>query len=278
MTIPLQEGLIYGPVDSRRLGRSLGINPLPLTMKVCSMDCPYCQYGWTQSFHGNTKRPDLPTVEDVLGAAEKAVRAMVAADDAPDAVTVAGNGEPTLHPEFARITAGLRTLLDEHAPAAKLCLLSDGLHLRGAGMAEAMGLYDLPLLKLEWGSPACFAALTGLPASRLERLLEDLESQERWVAQTMFVDPPDGMPERGNTSDAEIEAWIGHVARTQPEWVEIYSLDRPPADEALGTVSAERLSAIAKRLEAATGIRGDVHAREGATPGRWGAREPAATS
>ncbi len=244
MPIPLKDGLLYGPVDSRRYGRSLGVNPLPLDRKLCSMDCGYCQYGDTrnQAFDSTT---NAPSAAQLSTAFDHAFRSLASENDVPDRITVAGNGEPTLHPEFLELSRALAAARDEHFLGATIGLLSNSMHLDREPVVTAINeLYDAPAMKLEWGSAECFAALTRVASAGLERVLTGLERLERFTVQSMFVRGPDV----DNASATEVDAWIGHLERVQPLRVELYSLDRPAADERLRPVPRDELTAIAERV------------------------------
>ena len=122
MTIPLQPGIIYGPVRSRRLGRSLGINLLPTSYKVCTFNCLYCQYGWTR-IHGRILkyRDQWPQVDEAYEALEKTLQEISLA---PDYITFSGNGEPTIYPDFPEVVDELIKLRNDLAPRAKVAILS----------------------------------------------------------------------------------------------------------------------------------------------------------
>jgi hypothetical protein len=110
----LHEGIVYGPVKSRRLGRSLGINLLPPHLKLCTFNCTYCQYGWThQPKRGSMAAEAWPSPLTVSKALVAALKHLEAQGERLDRVTLAGHGEPTLHPQFAEVVAGLRRVRDE---------------------------------------------------------------------------------------------------------------------------------------------------------------------
>ncbi len=246
MPIPLQEGWLYGPVDSRRYGRSLGVNPLPLDRKLCSLDCLYCQYGFTRA-QDVAGRAEVPSAGDLKEAFRKEFSRLAKADDIPDRITVAGNGEPTLHPDFFSMSQSLAEARDEFFPGATLGLLCNGMHLNKSDVVEAIRTwYDEPAMKLEWGTPECFAALYQVSAKGLDRVLKGLDLLDSFVVQALFVKTP----AVDNSSQEEVSEWIGHLQRYQEkiEHVEIYSIDRPPADAAEAeAVGKERLHEIAQQ-------------------------------
>jgi len=249
MPIPLQDGWLYGPIDSRRYGRSLGVNPLPLDRKLCSLDCLYCKYGFTRA-QDAAGRAEVPSVEDLSAAFEREFARLAAADDLPDRITVAGNGEPTLHPDFLELSRALAAARDRHFPGATIGILCNSMHLNRPDVVTALNeCYDEPAMKMEWGSPAGFAAMNQVAAKGYDRALAGLERIDSFVVQALFMRSPDA----NNASPAEIEGWLGNLERLRDRirWVELYSLDRPPAEAARAErLSPEELRAIAAQVEA----------------------------
>ncbi|HJM40528.1 MAG TPA: hypothetical protein QGG59_10495 [Planctomycetota bacterium] len=249
MPIPLQDGWLYGPVDSRRYGRSLGVNPLPVDRKLCSLDCLYCQYGFTKAQEA-AGRAELPGLDELKAAFEQEFSRLAAANDLPDRITVAGNGEPSLHPDFLEMSRALCASRDRHFPGASIGLLCNSMHLNRQDVVEAInGFYDEPAMKLEWGTAECFAAMNRVPASRFKALLSGLEKINRFVVQSLFMHSPHG----DNSTNQEVSLWIEHLNhfREHIVRVELYSLDRPPADAAEATrLSVEELASIADRVSA----------------------------
>ncbi len=250
MPIPLQDGWLYGPINSRRYGRSLGVNPLPIDRKLCSLDCLYCQYGFTKA-QDVAGRAELPSLEDLLDAFEREFARLAGANDVPDRITVAGNGEPSLHPDFLELGRGLARARDQHFPGATIGLLCNSMHLNRDDVVTAINeCYDEPAMKLEWGSAECFAAMNQVPASGFERVLNGLKRIDRFVVQALFMRSPNG----NNSTTAEINAWLEQLDKLRERIVrvELYSLDRPPAEAAQATgLSTEELEAIADSVRAA---------------------------
>jgi wyosine [tRNA(Phe)-imidazoG37] synthetase (radical SAM superfamily) len=252
-TIPLQRGILYGPVLSRRLGRSLGLNILPEEIKVCSMDCAYCQYSWTGMLSADPRQVGtfLPSRESVRGALLAELRRLRRAGTPPDTLTFSGNGEATLHPDFAGIAADVVALRDEYAAACRTAILSNATTLGRADVREGLLLLDDPILKLDAGTEDTFRRLNR-PARgiRFDHVLEGLRALgPRIILQSMFVG---GRVD--NASDSEIGAWIAAVGAIRPRLVQVYTLDRGPADGGLVPVAAERLREIASELQARAGV------------------------
>src|SRR5262245_40665031 len=169
--------LIFGPVDSRRYGRSLGVNILPPGRKICDFNCPYCECGWTEVAASRAPSPSLfPPAREVLAAIEADLSERVAAGETIDTITFAGNGEPTLHPEFAAIARGSRDLRDRFFPRATLVILSAATHLGRADVREGLEAFDVKVMKLDAGTEEGFRAIN-LPVGKetLARIVEDLE-------------------------------------------------------------------------------------------------------
>ena len=244
MTIPLQQGLVYGPVESRRLGRSLGVNILPHGSKRCNFNCPYCQYGWTpgESLAGGDE-PEWPTPAEVADAVERALRQ----DPAVDRVTLAGNGEPTLHPQFPAIVSMLRGVISRCNPRARLAVLSNASTLDRPDVRAALGQLDERFMKLDAGDDETLRRLNGvrMPVERVVRGLQDLGGV---VLQSMFT--RDGRS-IDNTTPEALGKWMAAVKRIGPSAVHIYSLDRPPAWGQLQRVPRAELESIAEGVRKA---------------------------
>lgn len=256
-TIELQQGILYGPVRSRRLGLSLGLNLLPDEIKVCSLNCRYCQYSWT-GIHATEPKlfaAYLPTREAIGAALRERLEDMAGAGTPPDALTFSGNGEATLHPEFPGIAADAVALRNELAPRCRTAILSNGTTAHRPEIRDALLLLDDPIMKLDAGREETFRKLNS-PAMGVTfgRLLDGLRSLgNHTLLQTLFVT---GAVD--NSTDEEVAAWIEQAASIGPRGAQIYTLDRGPADRGLLPVPAARLSEIAKRLRLATGVEAEV--------------------
>ncbi len=248
MVLPLQVDIVYGPVNSRRLGRSLGINLMPGTYKLCSFNCVYCHYGWTKEHtldvHGCLN--DLPPVDKVLERIRLATRSALDFDY----LTFSGNGEPTLYPWFAELLRDVVRLRDQYRPQAKVALLSNSTGLVRAQVRESLHLIDLPVFKLDAGTPETFCQINR-PAQgvEFEQLLDGLVSVSNICLQTLLVD---GTP--SNVGEAELDAYFQQVARIGPQEVHLYSIDRPVPNPHLLRVPPQRLKEIARRGEQRTGV------------------------
>lgn len=243
--IPLQPSLTYGPVASRRLGRSLGVNLLPTHYRLCSMDCIYCQYASPKP--GDTG--GFPSPADVLAAVEAALKR----DSNCDAITLAGNGEPTLHPKFSEIVSGLVSLRDRLAPGVKLVLLTNGTRLGHESIRDALKAIDTPVIKLDAGDPATLKAINRPNGRGLDAVLEGLAGIANYELQALFVDGP-----VTNAEPGALEQWIELVSQLRPDRVQVTTVDRGTSVPGVLPVPAKRLREIAARVEA-LGVSADVY-------------------
>lgn len=238
--IPLQPGIIYGPILSRRLGRSLGINLLPANRKVCSFDCIYCQYGETRDWQLLPDRAALPTSDAVFEAVERALRK----PRSMDFLTFSGNGEPTLHPDFLEIVRGVRDLLKRYRPEAKLALLSNSSKVGDPVVRDTIQLIDSPMMKLDAGDEATFQAINQpVGGLNLEQIVRGLKALPGLMIQSVLVDG-----KVSNVRGESYEAWREVLSDLRPRVVHIYSTERPTMRGDVVRVSPEKLSAIAEDL------------------------------
>jgi wyosine [tRNA(Phe)-imidazoG37] synthetase (radical SAM superfamily) len=250
--IPLQQGIVYGPILSRRLGRSLGVNLFPADRKICPFDCGYCHFGPTADHTAtarSTTQSALPAVADVLAAVEEQLASPVEFEF----VTLSGNGEPTLYPDFAELVTGLRALIRRLRPEVKLCLLSNSARVADESLYPAFALIDVPVFKLDAADPATFAAINhpcpGVAIEDIIHGLERLARQQPIVIQTVLADGP-----TRNYEGAAFAAWIAALQRIRPAEIQLYTTDRPVASSAIRKLAPERLGEIAARVQQLTGI------------------------
>jgi wyosine [tRNA(Phe)-imidazoG37] synthetase (radical SAM superfamily) len=242
--LPLQEGVIYGPVNSRRLGRSLGVNPLGNEGKHCNFNCVYCQYGWTPE----TLRPEnLPTAAGILRQLRSAFENLKSSGEPFDCITFAGNGEPTLHPEFAAIVEGVLELRGRFFPEVRVGILSNSATLGVAGVREALLRLDRRYMKLDAGTDSGIDRVNR-PRGPLDmdRLTAGLRELRPLIVQSIFIGGPDG-----NDSPEAVASWIERLKAIGPEDVYVYSVSRGTADKKVQKVLRPALEAIAARVRAA---------------------------
>ena len=245
----LYDNIIFGPVRSRRLGLSLGVNLLPIDSKLCSFDCIYCECGWNDEHPGKRR---FNQREDVYKMLDETLQKMVAQGTPPDVITFAGNGEPTLHPDFEQIIDDTISLRDKHCPAARVSVLSNATQIHRDDVRRALLRVDNNILKLDSAFDATVQLINkpqgGYSVARTVELLKAFNGE--LIVQTMFL-RGDYLGQRvDNTTEEEVSAWLKLVAEIAPKQVMVYSLDRDTPCQTLEKVEKEELREIAKRVEA----------------------------
>ncbi len=244
--LDLQRDIIYGPIDSRRLGRSLGINLLPTTRKMCTFDCIYCQYGSAKPESPGGEEGWFPSPENVLQKVEEAI----SQEPRLDYLTFSGNGEPTLHPHFVEIVAEVRRLRDRLCPRVRLAILSNSSQVSRAQIRKAIEQMDDPIMKLDAGDPSTFARINRpLSGVEFKEIIAGLQAMPRLIIQSLIIAGP-----VQNGSGEAHEAWVTVIGQLSPERVQIYSTDRPVAAAGVQRVSKEVLEQLARRAEQRTGV------------------------
>ncbi len=234
---------IFGPVHSRRLGVSLGINLLPADGKWCSFDCLYCECGLNAE-----RRPKapLPTREEVRVALKRQLEKMVAEGPRPDVLTFAGNGEPTLHPHFPEIVEDVRRLRDQYFPEAKISVLSNSTQIHRPEVREALVNTDNPIMKLDTVSREYILHVDRPQGNYdVQNIIAHLaEMSPKVIIQTMFM----GGKDVDNTSDKYVKPWLAALLEIAPRQVMIYTIDRETPTEGLEKVKPEVLDEIAEKV------------------------------
>jgi wyosine [tRNA(Phe)-imidazoG37] synthetase (radical SAM superfamily) len=233
----LWETIVNGPVRSRRLGVSLGLNLLPARSKLCTFDCPYCECGFNTPRAAESRWPSPDEVAHALR------RALERPGVAPAWITFAGNGEPTIHPRFAVVVDRVLAARAELAPRARVGILTNGLAAAKPAVAAALQRLDARMIKLDPG-----------PAERVNGaryepglVADACRALAPVVIQAMVVQGPDW----DGSSDASVAAWLPVLRRAEPAEVHLYSLDRPPADPRIRNVPRERLEQMATAIREA---------------------------
>lgn len=245
----LYDNIIFGPIRSRRLGLSLGVNLLPIESKLCSFDCIYCECGWNDEHPGKRR---FNAREDVRNMLEETLQKMVSDGTPPDVITFAGNGEPTMHPDFENIIADTIALRDKHCPAAKVSVLSNATQIHREDVRRALLRVDNNILKLDSAFDQT-VQLVNKPqgAYTVARTVELLKAFEgNLILQTMFLRGEYLSKRVDNTTEEEVAAWLKLVAEIRPKQVMVYSLDRDTPCQTLEKVEKEDLREIAARVEA----------------------------
>jgi wyosine [tRNA(Phe)-imidazoG37] synthetase (radical SAM superfamily) len=254
--IILQHGIIYGPMPSRRLGRSLGINLLPTKYKLCSFNCLYCQYGWTQkvTFTPGEQLKDLPSVDAVAAALETALAEFSRDHRTIDAISICGNGEPTLYPALAEVIVNVNQIRDRYQPHARVVILSNSSTIGDPAVRAALEPLDLKIMKFDAGSEEMFRRLNHPTAPvYMGEIITGLKALENIEIQSLFV--------QGRVTNADldsVEMWVEKVREIHPVGVQVYTLDREPADKRIEKVSLTTLQWIADEIRWRAGVPAEV--------------------
>lgn len=240
----LFDSIVYGPIRSRRLGVSLGVNLMPTTAKLCTFDCVYCECGWNQPI----LHPTLPTRDEV----REALRTQLSAHQSQlDVITFSGNGEPTLHPDFLGIIEDTCALRDEYCPKAKVSVLSNSTQLGRKDVVEALRLCDNRILKLDSAIDTTMRLVdkpvnAQLTVGQVVEWLKVFDGD--FTLQTCFLRGVYEGQVIDNTTDEELQAWYDIVDTLRPKQVMIYVIDRETPLKTLEKIPADKMEKIAAPL------------------------------
>lgn len=237
----LREDTVFGPIFSRRLGSSLGINLLPQKGKICNFDCVYCECGWNKDGLGDTT---LPTLEDVRRALQEKLQSCAASGTPIDSITFSGDGEPTLNPAFPEIIDLTLALRDEYYPKARVSVLSNATRCGVPGVFAALGKVDNAILKLDAPTDSQ-AALVNRPVGpyHVEEVVENLLRFEgKFVLQTMFLRGPSWATEDW------VEGWMEIVRKVRPREIMVYTIDRETPLSGLRKYTVEEMRSLVQPL------------------------------
>ncbi|PLX22257.1 MAG: radical SAM protein [Salinivirgaceae bacterium] len=249
MSTFLFDDIVFGPVQSRRLGVSLGVNLLPTNSKVCTFDCIYCECGWTDK---GENVGVLPKREQVVAKLESILSERKQNNLPIDAITFAGNGEPTMHPNFAEIINDTVKLRQKYYPEARISVLSNATLIHRPKVFHALQLVDDNILKLDSGIEETIRKINcPLGSFNLEKLITDLEAFEGGLTlQTMFIRGEYEGASVDNTTKDEIEQWLNVLKRIKPNKIMVYTIARDTAAEGIIAVSKIELEEIAEKARA----------------------------
>ncbi len=256
----LFDKIIFGPVKSRRLGVSLGINLLPATRKVCNFNCIYCECGWTRGT--GISRENLPSRKEVYEALDQKLALMKKNHQAPDVITYAGNGEPTLHPEFPGIIDDSISLRDKYFPEARIAVLSNSTAITKPAVRNALMKVDQNILKLD-SAFELTVKIHNQPRVnvKVEKLIKDLKLfKGRLIIQTLFLRGKFNGKRIDNTTPVEIEAWLKAIRKIKPSEVMIYTISRDTPEggqlEKVPLAELKRIAAMVNELGIETQVSG----------------------
>lgn len=240
----LFDSIVYGPIRSRRLGVSLGVNLMPTDAKLCSFDCVYCECGWNQP----VLHPQLPTRQQVRDSLNTKLSTL---NTNLDVITFSGNGEPTMHPDFLGIIQDTCALRDQYCPNAKVAVLSNSTQLGRVEVVQALKLCDNRILKLDSAIDATMRLIDKpvnphLTVAQVMAWLQQFDGD--FTLQTCFLRGDYHGQVIDNTTSEELAAWYQAVEILHPKQVMIYVIDRATPLQTLEKIPAEQMQAIAKPL------------------------------
>jgi wyosine [tRNA(Phe)-imidazoG37] synthetase (radical SAM superfamily) len=249
---PPRTDITYGPFQSERLGRTLGINILGDKTKICSLNCAYCDLGSTETRLNRLKETGfLPSTESLLEAMRVSFRQIHEHGPTIDTVCISGNGEPTLHPDFSEIVGGILSLRDLWLKGKKIAVLTNGASLDQRKIVEAMNRVDERIVKVDAGNERVFKLLNApLARVNLAKILSGIRSLKDVTVQSMFCQ---GAVD--NTLASDVDDWIEVIAMMKPKTVHIQGVSRTPAMTGIKRCDEDTLHTIASRLERRAGIK-----------------------
>ncbi|MCD6178314.1 MAG: radical SAM protein [Bacteroidales bacterium] len=243
----LFDEIIFGPVSSRRLGVSLGVNLLPTDYKFCTFDCIYCECGWTKK---TNKKVVLPTQKEIEERLETVLKQRKKENQPIDSITFAGNGEPTLHPDFVAVIDDTIRLRNLYFPNALITVLSNASLIHNTKIIKALLKVDKNILKLDAGTEATFQAINqpngNLSLTDVVDYLKKFEG--KLIIQTLFVQGYNQHQGIDNTTEKEVAAWLELLKKIKPESVILYPIERETPENSIRKVNAQILNAIAKKV------------------------------
>lgn len=244
----LFEQIIFGPIRSRRLGISLGINLLPTYKKHCTYNCIYCECGLTPPPDPEVR---FPKRDEVKKALEQKLASMKDKDALLDSITYAGNGEPTIHPHFEGIVNDTIELRNKYYPDTVISVLTNASKVAAPGVADALLRIEQPILKLDAGTNQMFQKLNNPRINiTLEQIIENMMLLKgKAIIQTLFIRGSSGDTYVDNTTEEEVSAWLVHLEKLQPRLVMIYPIARETPVETLEKIDSSELMEIARRVE-----------------------------
>lgn len=244
----LFDEIIFGPLNSRRFGKSLGVNLLPSSLKVCNFDCIYCECGFTDE--PNISRKSFYTIEEVREKLNEKITELIKENNLPDCITFAGNGEPTLHPDFFEIIKETKKLRDAFLPNTKLVVLTNAAMLNVEQVKKGLELVDMPVCKLDAGTESMFKLINHpYGAKSLQKIVRDIINIGKPVyIQSFFLKGVvNGVP-FDNTGGESLDEWMKLLLQIKPKGVMLYSLDRKAPVKTLEAISYTEMEKIAARL------------------------------
>jgi wyosine [tRNA(Phe)-imidazoG37] synthetase (radical SAM superfamily) len=244
----LWKNIFYGPVLSRRLGYSLGVNLLPMNRKICNYNCIYCECGLNEK---EAPKVPLPTIQEYEDSLIEVLQLARSENQKIDSITFSGNGEPTLHPDFEKIIHITIDKRNEFYPESRITVLTNSTTINKEKIKEALHLIDLPICKLDAGTEQTFQ-LIDQPESKitLDEITANLaQFNGKLYVQTIFLRGQVGSNFVDNTTPEEINKWLERLQTIKPQFVMIYSIDRTPPYSTLEKIDKKELSSIVEMVK-----------------------------
>jgi len=245
----LWDKIAFGPISSRRLGNSLGINVSPTHVKICSFDCIYCECGWTLEKSIDSQL--FYSVEEIVAAIEVKLRQCKETNTLIDSITFSGNGEPTLHPQFNQIIDALVVLRDKYYPETAITCLSNATQLANEKVFAALQKIENPILKLDAVTEPLFQLINKptivISAEEVIKQLQQLNGN--FILQTLFFKGEIDGQYFNNTNEPHLSLWLEVVKQLHPKKAMIYSLDRNTPAQALEKIPPEKLQDIVRQVQ-----------------------------
>lgn len=241
--------LVFGPINSRRLGRSLGVNILPKEHKFCNFDCVYCEHGENSE---ELSKIDFPSVEEIIE--ELLLKSQMLSDRAIeiDTISFTGNGEPTLHPQFEEIVYAVKNIRDLIFPSAKIAVLNNASMLDQSSVQNALEVADYSICKLDAGDEASFLIINRPKGDiRLKNIIRNLKrNKETLIIQSLFFKGINDNTDIGNSSEEHLQSYFKQLEEIQPKNVMLYSLDKSSPFKDLEALKLKELKKIAQQINA----------------------------
>ena len=237
------DDIVFGPIFSRRLGSSLGVNILPSKGKLCNFDCVYCECGWNKDGIADRR---FPTYEEIVTAFEDKMSSLSEEGTKVDSITFSGNGEPTMHPDFPKIVDAVLDCRDRFFPQAKVSVLSNAFLVGRPSVAEALKRVDNPILKIDASSDELVSQINKpVGIYRLNEIVDALRGFDGdFILQTMFLKSPDF----DTAAPEALQKWMDIVRELHPREIMVYTIDRETPDKSLGKYTVEEMTALVQPL------------------------------
>ncbi len=247
MSTILWHDIIFGPILSRRIGHSLGVNIMPKDGKICSFDCIYCECGWNKD---GTSNHTIPSKEMIFKAMDQRFAELSHNGTPVDSITFSGNGEPTIHPDFPAIIDYTLQMRAKYFPKAKVSVLSNASQIHRKEIREALMKVDNPILKIDSAVPEYLRLLNNpMGDYTLERVIDNLRLfKGNFILQTMFLKGTFNGRSIDSTDPKLTEPWIKLVLSLRPREVMMYTIDRETPAKGLEKVTVDEMSTIAAPL------------------------------